>query len=99
MHTAVAMPGPSKNHAVIRQAPERARNCENGTVDAQTTTVLETAIAELWRQIQTETDSCVLSPDEFAVFNYFLLRYRRSSLAQRAVARFWNNYDGAADTD
>lgn len=99
MPTAVAMPGPSRDHAVIRQALEQARNCEDGTIDAQTTTVLEAAIAELWRRIQTEPDSYVLSPDEFALFNYFLLRYRRSSVAQRAVARFWNNYHGAADTD
>lgn len=68
-------------------------------MDAQTTAVLEAAIAELWRRIQAEPDSYVLSPDEFALFNYFLERYRGSSVAQRAVARFWNNYHGSVNTD
>lgn len=98
-HTAFAMPAASKDQSSIRQALERARNCDDGTVDAQTTTVLEAAIAELWLRIQAEPDSYVLSSDEFALFNYFLKRYRGSSVAQRAVARFWNNYHGSANTD
>lgn len=93
------MPAASKDQAAIRQALERARNCEDGTVDAQTTTVLEAAIAELWHRIQGEPDTYVLSPDEFALFNYFLERYRGSTVAQRAVARFWNNYHGSTNTD
>lgn len=93
------MPVSSKDQAAIRQALERARNCEDGSVDAQTTTLLEAAIAELWHRIQAEPDSYVLSPDEFALFNYFLERYRGSAVAQRAVARFWNNYHGSANPD
>lgn len=85
----------SKDLAGIRQALERARNCEDGTVDPQTTAVLEAAITELWTRIQADPDSYVLSRDEFALFNYFLERYRGSAVAQRAVARFWNNYHGS----
>lgn len=89
------MPDSSKQQAAIRQALERARNCEDGTVDAQTAALLETAIAELWSRIQAEPDSYILNSDEFALFNYFLGRYRGSNIAQRAVARFWNNYQGS----
>lgn len=88
-------PAMSKDLAGIRQALERARNCEDGTVDPQTTAILEAAITELWTRIQADPDNYVLNPDEFALFNYFLERYRGSTVAQRAVARFWNNYQGS----
>lgn len=80
------------NQTAIRQALERARNCEDGSVDAQTTATLEAAITELWARIQRDPESYILSRDEFALFNYFLERYRGSTVAQRAVARFWNNF-------
>lgn len=85
----------SKDQVTIRQALDRARNCENGTVDAQTATVLEAAINDLWARLQAEPDTYVLNRDEFALFNYFMERFRGSSVAQRAVARFWNNYHGS----
>lgn len=85
------MPDP-KTQAGIRQALEHARNCETGAVDSQTTATLETAITDLWNRIQAEPDSYVLNRDEFALFNFFLERYRGSNVAQKAVARFWNNY-------
>ncbi|KAJ5112975.1 hypothetical protein N7456_001509 [Penicillium angulare] len=93
------MPDSSKDQAAIRQALERARNCENGTVDTQTSSVLEAAITDLWNRLQAEPDTYVLNRDEFALFNYFMERYRGSNITQRAVARFWNNYQGATDAD
>ncbi|KAJ5086304.1 hypothetical protein NUU61_007611 [Penicillium alfredii] len=90
----------STSPAGVRQALERARNCEDGSVDSHTTAVLETAITELWTRIQAQPDSYVLSRDEFALFNYFLGRFRGSPIAQRAVARYWNNCQGSpANTD
>lgn len=86
---------PSRDPAAVRQALDRARNCEDSPVDLSTSALLEAAIAELWNRLQAEPDSYVLDPDEFALFNYFLERYRGSNVAQRAVARFWNNYRGA----
>ncbi|KAJ5160630.1 uncharacterized protein N7482_007634 [Penicillium canariense] len=88
----------SKDQAGIRRALEQARNCEDGAVDPQTTAILEAAITELWTRIQADPDNYVLSRDEFALFNYFLERYRGSTVAQRAVARFWNNYQGSPNT-
>ncbi|CAG8885745.1 unnamed protein product [Penicillium egyptiacum] len=85
----------SRSWTEIRQALEHARECEDGPVNAQSAAVLEAAITELWNRIQAQPDSYVLTPDEFALFNYFLTtRYRGSTVAQRAVARFWNNYQG-----
>lgn len=89
----------SKDPAKIRQALERAQNCEEGSVDPQTTALLEAAITELWTRIQSQPDSYVLSRDEFALFNYFLGRYRGSPVAQRAVARYWNNVHHSPNSD
>ncbi|PKX94491.1 uncharacterized protein P174DRAFT_441783 [Aspergillus novofumigatus IBT 16806] len=78
----------------VRQALERARNCEPDAVDRNTSAILETAIANLWQRIQDAPDSYVLNGDEFALFNYFRVRYRGNRIAQLAVERFWNNYRG-----
>jgi hypothetical protein len=80
----------------VRRALDRARNSDDGRVDPQISTILETAIGELWRKIQAQPDSYVLSRDEFALFNYFRERFRGSPIAQRAVERFWNNFHGDA---
>jgi hypothetical protein len=90
----------SRSWADIRRALEHARECEDGSADAQTAAVLEAAITELWNRIQAQPDTYVLSPDEFSLFNYFLAtRYRGSPVAQRAVARFWNNYQQTTNCD
>ncbi|KAJ5489587.1 hypothetical protein N7539_004477 [Penicillium diatomitis] len=87
----------SKDLSSVRQALDHARNCEDGAVDQQTTLVLENAITDLWTRIQADPDHYVLTPDEFALFNYFMERYRGSTVAKRAVERFWNNYRGGTN--
>ncbi|KAJ5186007.1 hypothetical protein N7491_006122 [Penicillium cf. griseofulvum] len=90
----------SKSWPEIRQALDHARECEDGPMNAQSATVLEAAITELWNRIQAQPDSYVLTRDEFALFNYFLAtRYRGSPVAQRAVARFWDNYKAVTNCD
>ncbi|KAH8425679.1 hypothetical protein N8T08_000243 [Aspergillus melleus] len=88
----------SANQARIRQALEHARDCEDGNIDRQTSDILEAAITDLWRRVQNQPDSYVLSRDEFALFNYFLRRFNGSPVARRAVERFWNNYQGTGSS-
>ncbi|GIJ84140.1 hypothetical protein Asppvi_002976 [Aspergillus pseudoviridinutans] len=84
----------------VRQALERARNCEPDAVDRHTTDILEAAITNLWQRIQNAPDTYVLNGDEFALFNYFRGRYGQNRIAQLAVERFWNNYRGnSANSD
>ncbi|RHZ66196.1 uncharacterized protein CDV56_104262 [Aspergillus thermomutatus] len=90
----MANSGTPADRSNFRQALERARNCDNGAVDGETTRILETAIQNLWRRIENAPDSYVLNGDEFALFNYFRERYRNQRIAQLAVERFWNNYSG-----
>ncbi|KAJ5549752.1 hypothetical protein N7535_002307 [Penicillium sp. DV-2018c] len=90
----------SRSWAQIRLALEQARDCEDGPGNTETAAVLEAAITEVWNRIQAQPDNYVLSPDEFALFNYFLItRYRNSPVAQSAVARFWNNYQATTNWD
>ncbi|KAL2011829.1 hypothetical protein VTN00DRAFT_4547 [Thermoascus crustaceus] len=83
----------------VRRALEEARNSEDGHISPQTSAILENAIGELWNKIQRQPEY-ILSRDEFALFNYFRDRFRGSPIAQRAVERFWNNYQrNASDID
>ncbi|DAA73654.1 TPA_exp: Uncharacterized protein A8136_4088 [Trichophyton benhamiae CBS 112371] len=78
----------------VRRALESARNTVDGQVDPRANAVLEAAINEVWRRIQSQPDSYILNRDEFALFNYFRDRFRNSPVAQQAVERFWNNFRG-----
>ncbi|EEP80863.1 conserved hypothetical protein [Uncinocarpus reesii 1704] len=79
------------NGEAVRRALEAARNNQDGQIDPRVSAILETAIGELWRKIQSQPDSYILTDNEFALFNYFQDRFRESAVAQRAVARYWNN--------
>ncbi|KAJ5622817.1 hypothetical protein N7490_011422 [Penicillium lividum] len=81
------------NQSIIRQALDRARTSEL-PVDDPTSRILEVAITDLWARIQAEPDTIILSPDEFALFNYFLERFRATqpSITQGVVNRYWNSF-------
>lgn len=74
----------------VLQSLERARNCEESDEDRN---ILEDAVTELWERVQSQPDTYVFTPDEFALFNYFIARFQ-GSVARGAVARFWDNYRG-----
>ncbi|KAJ5131711.1 hypothetical protein N7448_005869 [Penicillium atrosanguineum] len=93
------MPGSSSDPDAIRQALDCARDCEDGPVDPSTSAILEAALAELWSRISAAPDTYVPSPDEFALFNYFLHRFQGNPLARRVVGRFWDNYQAPPNTD
>ncbi|KAE8397567.1 hypothetical protein BDV37DRAFT_276834 [Aspergillus pseudonomiae] len=73
----------------VLQSLERARNCEENDDDR---IILDNAVTELWRRVQSQPDTYVFTPDEFALFNYFIARFQGSLVTRGAVARFWDNY-------
>lgn len=75
----------------VRRALELARSSADGQIEPRVNTVLENAIRDLWRTIQSHPDTYVLTRDEFALFNYYRERYRNSSVARRVVERYWNS--------
>ncbi|KAJ6131017.1 hypothetical protein N7523_001477 [Penicillium sp. IBT 18751x] len=93
------MPGSSNDPDAIRQALDRARDCENGPVDASTSAILEAALADLWSRISAAPETYVPSPDEFALFNYFLRRFQGNPIARRVVSRFWDNYQAPPNNE
>ncbi|KAI4107766.1 MAG: hypothetical protein L6R37_001451 [Teloschistes peruensis] len=76
------------------KALEIAKNCEDGSVPPTVIAVLEKAIGELWQRIQYQPMTYVMSKEEFVVFNYYRSRFANVPMAQQAVARFWNNFQG-----
>ncbi|KAJ5297991.1 hypothetical protein N7508_008240 [Penicillium antarcticum] len=80
----------SKSWVDIRRALEEARDL---SADTAANTLLETVAGEIWARIQAQPDTYLLSRDEFAVFNLYRTRYPGET-AQRAVARFWDSYQG-----
>jgi hypothetical protein len=77
----------------IQRALELARNSE-GVVDPTVSSCLERSLRDVWARLEADPDSYVLTKDEFALFNYFRHRFTNSNIAQRAVQRFWDNYQG-----
>ncbi|KAH0013238.1 hypothetical protein KCU86_g8613, partial [Aureobasidium melanogenum] len=75
----------------IQRALDIARNTE-GDLDCSVAKYLEEQLAEVWGRLESRPNSYVLSKDEFAIFNYFVGRYRDSEVAERAIARFWSSY-------
>jgi len=84
------------NQLTVKRALEIARNGEDRALDPAVSAVLERAISDIWRRIQAQPETYILSKDEFAVFNYFRGRVHNSEVARRAVGRFWDNFEGDA---
>jgi hypothetical protein len=77
----------------IQRALDIARNSE-GIVDPTVSSYLERALRDVWARLEAAPESYVLTKDEFALFNYFRHRFTTSNVAQSAVQRFWDNYQG-----
>ncbi|THW25689.1 hypothetical protein D6D23_04108 [Aureobasidium pullulans] len=75
----------------IQRALDIARNTE-GDLDHSVAKYLEEQLAGVWNRLESRPDSYVLSKDEFAIFNFFIGRYQESTVAEKAIARFWSSY-------
>ncbi|CAK45176.1 hypothetical protein AnigIFM63604_002961 [Aspergillus niger] len=74
----------------VQNALARARESDSGP-DADTMAILEGSVHGLWHRIRTEPEY-VLNQKEFALFNYFIIRYKKEPECKRAVEQFWNHY-------
>ncbi|OJJ49517.1 hypothetical protein ASPZODRAFT_138911 [Penicilliopsis zonata CBS 506.65] len=83
--------GSYMNRGGFREALDRARESEDGQIDAATSEILENALKEVWRKLERDRDHYIFTRDEFALFNFFRDRYRGNPIAQNAVARYWDN--------
>lgn len=86
----------SDRAVTVRRALEIARSSTDGHIEADVNAILERAIQEVFRKINAQPDTYILSRDEFALFNYSRHRFPNADIGQRAVERFWNNFQGSA---
>lgn len=77
----------------VETALELARTSE-GNVEPAISNILERAVRDLWARIQAQPHTYLLSRSEFSLFNYFRSRFGSSEVAQRAIKRFWDNFQG-----
>lgn len=73
-----------------QRAIDIARNTE-GDLDATVSAYLEVAVTDIWARINLDSDSYIMTKDEFAVFNFYRTRFQDNDVAEQAVARFWAN--------
>ena len=98
MSSYTSMSSNADSHLSIQSALEVVRNAE-GEVDPTVTDFLVRTVESIWDRIQAEPDDYVLSKDEFALFNFYVNRYRSvdSEATEKAVARFWKNHQVLTD--
>lgn len=88
------MGGHTSDSMTVANALEMAKENQNGQIPPGVTQMLERNIGDIWRRIQAQPSTYVMSEEEFAVFTYYRSRYDNNAVAQQAVARFWNHYKG-----
>ncbi|ESZ95745.1 hypothetical protein SBOR_3852 [Sclerotinia borealis F-4128] len=72
------------------EALRLARETEEGSENPLVNVVLEIAIREIWSKIQAEPNTCVLTQEEYGVFNYFQNRFQGLEVAVAARRRYWD---------
>ncbi|EXJ79592.1 hypothetical protein A1O3_07871 [Capronia epimyces CBS 606.96] len=76
----------------VRQALNIAQNSPSGQIDPQILRLLESSLAQIWRNIQAQPNTYVMNDLEFAVFNHFRARSDfQNETARKAVSRYWNS--------
>jgi hypothetical protein len=88
----------SSNNFSVPQALELARESEQGAENPAVIRVLENAIETIWRKLQAEPTSYVMTREEFAVFNYFQRRFEGHEIAVEARRRYWDSFQGSTDS-
>lgn len=88
------MGGQASNQLTVANALEIAKDNQNGPIPPAVTQMLERNIGDIWRRIQAEPLTYVMTREEFAVFTYYRSRFDNNAVARQAVARFWNHYSG-----
>jgi hypothetical protein len=81
--------------AAVTTAIDIAQGVIPGNLDQHTKEILAQAIRAIWRRIQAQPDTYVLTQLEARVFNYHQSLWRHDEVARRAWARYWANTHGA----
>ncbi|KAG4441417.1 hypothetical protein IFR05_003104 [Cadophora sp. M221] len=88
--------------SLVAQALENARDNPDGVQNPAFATILETELTNIWRKIEAQPRSYVMTREEFSVFNYFQGRFAGHEYAAAARRRYWDHLEftqGAGRTD
>ncbi len=80
--------------ATIERAIIIAQSATNDNLDQQTKDILTLALRAIWRRIQAQPDTYLLTALEARVFNYHQSLFRGNELARVTWARYWANTHG-----
>ena len=76
----------------LRNAIHIAQNSQTEQLDPRITQILEEALAKIWRNVQAQPNSYIMSELEFSVFNRYRARAEfQNETARKAVSRYWNS--------
>lgn len=74
----------------VAEALEIARDSAAGARDPIVSGILESALSQVWERVVDSPDAYVMTPGEFAVFNFYQHRFVGNKTAVAARARFWD---------
>lgn len=80
--------------ATVQQAIVIAQTATHDNLDQQTRDVLARALDALWRRVQAQPNTYVMTTLEARVFNYHQALFRGDDLARRTWERYWRNTHG-----
>lgn len=77
--------------SLVAEALEVARDSPDGARDPIVCGILESALSQTWERVLANPEGYVMTPGEFAVFNFYQHRFVGNKLAVAARRRFWDN--------
>lgn len=77
--------------SLVAEALEVARDSPDGAQDPIVCGILESALSQTWERVLANPEGYVMTPGEFAVFNFYQHRFVGNKLAIAARRRFWDN--------
>ncbi|THV49034.1 hypothetical protein BGAL_0214g00030 [Botrytis galanthina] len=77
----------------VSQALDIAQDSEEEIRDPIVINILEVASDNIWRKLQEEPITYVMTHEEFKVFNYFQNRFQHVELAIAARKRYWDSLE------
>ncbi|KAJ9156108.1 hypothetical protein NKR23_g1378 [Pleurostoma richardsiae] len=80
----------SSQESAVAMALEVARETPEGAQDPTVVGILEAALSATWDKVVKQSDY-VMTPGEFAVFNFFQHRFAGNQDAIAARKRYWDN--------
>lgn len=88
------MSGQPRHSTVIAEALNTAKS--PGEMPAQSSQVLERALADTWQRIRGHPDSYIMTEQEATLMLFFSERHKTNATYNDALRRFWSKKHGSS---